>query len=390
MVFVDYEAKNSSDSQEGKGNKQIFSAIIRNEPGHTVTPVTPISLEHFCIKGLDFVLNHFRSSLWPRTISTKATQGKQVIVNSRYQALTYFKAAGYLDCRICAYHYWRPSIISDFADIKNPIVPDIIMIDLDTHNFNYEHIAIKAALRKILKRIKNLLNLTTPTVIWSGNGYHIYIPINVPIVLEDIKEFINIEHVSTKFLRFAEWYLSSGMSDSAHNSTVSLNNCMLRIPYSYNSKNNAQVRIIKKWDGNRSNISLLVGSFCAYLTDKRLKEEDRRQQLKYNSRNFREMSNKGDIHWIETLLLTPIHDYRKYAIWRILAPYLINVKRLSYEQAYSIIKQWLKQCSNLRRLDFHPDVRIREGLTGASRGYPPVSYQKLRDENIMLYETLYT
>ena len=176
---------------------------------------------------------------------------------------------------------------------------------------------------------------------------------------------------------------------------------MLRIPYSYNSKNNAQVRIIKKWDGNRPDIHLLIGSFCIYLTDQRLKEEERRHQLKYNSKNLKGFNynnnnnnnnnnNKKDsVHWIETLLLTPIPDYRKYVIWRVLAPYLINVKRLSYQQAFSIIKEWLEQCSNLRRLDFHPDARIREGLTSASHGYLPTSYQKLKDENIMLYETLH-
>ena len=107
---------------------------------------------------------------------------------------------------------------------------------------------LKTALRKILFKIKRLLDLK-PTVIWSGNGYHIYVPINA-VVLEDIKEFAHIEQVSTKFLRFAEWYLSSGLSDSVHNKTVSLNNCMLRIPGSLNSKNDTQVKIVKKWDGN--------------------------------------------------------------------------------------------------------------------------------------------
>jgi hypothetical protein len=163
---------------------------------------------------------------------------------------------------------------------------------------------------------------------------------------------------------------------------------LLRIPYSYNSKNNTQVRIIKKWDGNRPNISLLIGSFCAYLTDKRLKDEERKQLQKHISRNL-ELNTKCSIHWIERLLVTPIHDYRKYAIWRILAPYLKNVKCMPNEIAYDIIRKWLDQCNNLRRLDFHSDVKIREGLIGATRGYLPVSYQKLKDENISLYKALH-
>ena len=34
---------------------------------------------------------------WPRIISTKATGGTQVIVNSKEEALAHFKAANYLD-----------------------------------------------------------------------------------------------------------------------------------------------------------------------------------------------------------------------------------------------------------------------------------------------------
>ena len=54
-------------------------------------------------KGLDFLLDHFDSDIWPRTISTKTTQGKQIIVYSKEEALARFKQANCLDCRISAY-----------------------------------------------------------------------------------------------------------------------------------------------------------------------------------------------------------------------------------------------------------------------------------------------
>ena len=64
------------------------------------------------------------------------------------------------------------------------------MIDLDGSNFGFNdndgERGLKTALRKILNKIKRLLDLK-PTVIWSGNGYHIYVPINA-VVLEDIKQ----------------------------------------------------------------------------------------------------------------------------------------------------------------------------------------------------------
>ena len=32
--------------------------------------------------------------------------------------------------------------------------------------------------------------------------------------------------------------------------------------------------------------------------------------------------------WIENLLDTPIEDGRKYTVWKILCPYLVNIKEL--------------------------------------------------------------
>ena len=52
------------------------------------------------------------------------------------------------------------------------------------------------------------------------------------------------------------------------------------------------------------------------------------------------------IHWIETVLKTPIEDYRKNALALILAPYLINIKKLSYDEAFSIIKYGYRNVMN--------------------------------------------
>jgi hypothetical protein len=360
----------------------MFSKI-KERTAHTVTPVTHIPLEQSSIKGLEYILSHFQCPVWPRTISTKTTE-IQVIVNNKEQALAYFKAAGYFDCRISAFPYWRPSFVSKFAGIKNAIAPNLIMIDNDIENFDFDKEELVRSQRKTLRKINQLLGLR-PSVIASGNGYHIYIPINAPIILENIKEFSTIEQVSTKFIRFAEWYLSSAKSDPVHNSTVSLNNCMLRIPGTYNSKSNTQVRIIKKWDGKRPDISLLIGSFCAYIKDKELSQ----QKLIGLQRH---VSSKGNnnIVWIEKLLQTPIEDNRKYCVWRILGPYLLNVKRLSYDDAFYTLLEWLNKCSEQkRRLDFYPKSKIKDGLKGAAnKGYFPIRLEKLKTERNDFYGLL--
>jgi hypothetical protein len=142
------------------------------------TPRTAWSIEQSSKKGLDLILSHFQyfedfqgygATHWPRTVSTKATQGRQVVVTGKEEALAHFKAANYMDCRISAYPYWRASIVSRFAEIKNLIPPDLIMIDLDSCNF-FDKRALLAALRQTLQKIKVKLALI-PTVIWSGNGF---------------------------------------------------------------------------------------------------------------------------------------------------------------------------------------------------------------------------
>ncbi|MGC1134465.1 MAG: hypothetical protein WA941_16675 [Nitrososphaeraceae archaeon] len=370
---------NSSQTIEDK----IYAAGIGNTC-HTVTHVTQTIPVHFSKEDLDFILLHMSEPKWPRTVSTKATDGRQVVVNSKEEAFAYFKAANYLDCRISAYPFWRPSTLSDFVGIKNAIPPNFIMIDLDLSNFNDEVNAATTTnrvLRKTLKRINHLL-CVTPTIIWSGNGYHIYIPISA-VILEDIKEFVNIEQASTKFMRFAEWYLSLGKSDPAHNSTVSLNNCMLRVPGTYNSKNNTMVKIIIKWDNRRPKITLLLGSFCAYLKDKRLKEQRLLQQNAVTTT----LSVAKNILWIDRLLQIAISNGRKYCIWRILVPYLVNRKCMSAEQSTIIITDWLNRCARLAKLNFNSNSRIDYAIRHVGK-YGPVHQEMVRKEHNTLYEML--
>lgn len=62
------------------------------------------------------------------------------------------------------------------------------MIDLDLNNFKSE-IAINKALKSTLDHIYGLLKVR-PTVLWTGNGYHIYLPIKA-FVLEEEQVFAN-------------------------------------------------------------------------------------------------------------------------------------------------------------------------------------------------------
>jgi hypothetical protein len=149
------------------------------------------------IEGLDFILNHFNHQicLWPRTISTRTTEGRQIIVDTREEAIARFKQANYLDCRISAYPYCRRTITAASA---NGLAPNFIMIDLDVCNSDNDDDALQRVLKQT--RIKNILQLSRNAKLTVRNGYHIYVPIDA-IVLEQYKEFSSVDQPCTKFIR---------------------------------------------------------------------------------------------------------------------------------------------------------------------------------------------
>jgi hypothetical protein len=95
----------------------------------------------------------------------------------------------------------------------------------------------------------------------------------------------------------------------------------------------------------------------------------------------------GRTDWIEKLLRTPIEDRRNYCLWAILVPYLLNVKHLSEEDTFNILKEWLEKCDELKRLSFAPEPKIYSTIKG-NKGYKPISFSKLKEENNNLFNIL--
>lgn len=340
-------------------------------------------------EGLDFILSHFSEPIWPRTISTRTTGGRQVLVFSKQEALARYRQANFLDCRISAFPDYT---VHSGTNIQ---APNFIMIDLDFEQFKSRD-ALEKSLKDTSRKIEETFPGTQPTVIWTGSGYHVYVLIDA-FVLEQEDIFNKFSRPSMNFLRFAEWHLSNGKSDPAHNATVSFRNCMVRIPGSYNSKCttevDSEVKIIQASNNHRPKINLVLGSFYAYLVDQKIQksEEIRKRRYRKDGGSSTALSSRGanSVVWIERLLQTPLEDYRKFSVWRILSPYFMNIKKLSYDHAYGIIYYWLDKCDNVRRLDFRPDSYIGYNLNVASRkGYLPISIRKLKIENKKLYALL--
>lgn len=320
--------------------------------------------------GLDFILSHFTSFAFPRTISTKTTGGRQIWVNNKAEALARFKQSNYLDCRINAYSK---------HDIKGE--PNFIFIDIDGTD------------KKVVDRILNgkfRPIKAHPTVLFTGSGFHIYQPIEAQYVcLDEIDTFTNFSYgePSRQFLKFAEIYLSDNKCDPNHN--PSFKSCMVRIPNSINSKNGLHVKTLQTWDGKRPNIIMLLGSFYAWIVTVTEQKKQQEKQIfasaKQSTNPYLKQSNK----WMETLLLTSIDDYRKNAIALILSPYLINIRKMSYEEAILTLKKWLTKCNASRKLNGDFEQIVKCSVNNAIRNRRlPMKFDTLKVKNPALHAKL--
>jgi hypothetical protein len=328
--------------------------------------------------SISFVLNHFNEPIFLRRIYTPIR--KQIEVRTESEISSYFKEANFIDCRINAYpirEEWGIKLLGQ--------EPDFIFIDLDLENFKSKN-ALENARRKTLNNIKDKLGNGYPSVIESGNGYHIYQPIDA-FVLESESIFADYSRASERFLKFAEWYLSAGKADSNHNPTFA--SCLLRVPETINSKTNTEVKIVQEWDGYRPNIRYILLKYESWLLSEEYKGRKIDSKLNaYKRSKYSSSMNVANIYWIENLLKEkPLEDLRKFVCYWILSRYLINVRRLSPEQSYSIMMDWLQRCNRLRRLspslhEFKRRVKrdIREAVKS---GKVPIGKQLLKDNNLL-------
>jgi hypothetical protein len=321
------------------------------------------------------VLNHFKKPIFPRRIYTPIR--KQIEVKNELEISRYFREANFSDCRINAYpvrEEWAMKLLGQ--------EPDVLFIDLDREDFQSKD-ALEDARLRTLRNIRDKLNNGYPSVLDTGNGYHIYQPIDA-FVLETESVFKDYVRVSERFLKFAEWYLSGNRADSNHNPTFA--SCLLRVPGTINSSTNREVRIVQEWDGHRPNIRYILLNYETWLVAeeyKRRKIESRKLRIMSRSYESRKVAN---IDWIDNLINEkPLRDSRKFACYWIISRYLINVRHLNCEQSYAVIMKWLKRCNEVQPLtpsyrDF--DRLVRYNIKQAQRsGKVPIGKELLHEMN---------
>ena len=350
-------------------------------------------------EGIDFILSHFekRQQLFPRKMSTSFSNNRQFTVYNKEQVLNECIKSNFIDCRINAYPVLENNTHHSYSNIQ---APNLIFIDLDLDkNLSYGEsmTMLEKSKNKSIKAIKERLIDSQPTILWTGNGYHIYIVIDTR-PLELIKELSELsQKPSEEFLRYAELTFSNKKKDSGHN--PSFKSSLLRIPYTFNSKNlnmnnkndriSSEIKIIQEFDkDNIQSISIkLIKDFRLWLAGIDLK---RKKISRFQNKSC-EIISKSTIvkryFWIERLLQTPLPCFRRYCLYHILVPYLVNIRQLNSEICYDVLKIWLEKCNMLSKISFNIESEIKTRLI-AVKDYEPLSLNKLRTENAVLYNLL--
>ena len=176
--------------------------------------------------------------------------------------------------------------------------------------------------------------------------------------------------------------------------------CLLRVPYTFNSKcfdegTDPEVKIIQEFDRSipLPDIDNLLVEFMTFHTDRKLKEDLKKEKKKSQNNNIQKSNNTLTIPYIEKLLELSLSDYRKNAISLILAPYSMNILKLSEEESFNKIKQWILKCNDVNHLkpsirDF--DILIKNAIKRAKdTGIKPLKFKDtLQYKNKKLYDMI--
>jgi|APSaa5957512535_1039671.scaffolds.fasta_scaffold05599_8 hypothetical protein len=304
--------------------------------------------------GLDYLLNHFESK-FPRTISTLQTENRQVTVYSKDEALEYFKKSNYVDCRISAFG----------IDEINNEKPNLIFVDLDD----------KSALNETLALFHKEIN-GIPLVLSTGNGYAVIQPIQIISFSNVSLKQKRILDVSKKFLQFTERYLTNSKCDTGNH--PSLKSCMIRVPYSYNkksllygkSKEESRIIIHSEWNGVRPKVNNLP--FLKYLN---------KLEKKYKLKQNRNVTNYGEIKYIEMILQTKLKEGKKRIFALVLCPYLVNVKKLPLEKCEKILVEYFGGFISKSMITYKLNEVLKKGVL-------PYSLKNMKGNDTELYKII--
>ncbi|HYO06017.1 MAG TPA: hypothetical protein VER14_03440 [Phototrophicaceae bacterium] len=235
-------------------------------------------------ENLQFILSHFNGQEYkfPRAIMTLKSKG-QIYSNNEEEMFQHFLESDFKGCKINGYPFFEK------GDNVNKLSPSFLFIELDLSLCNvckYPKRKLDYILKQTLSKIEKETH-GNPTVLWTGEGYHIYLPIILSSSKDNEKhpsEFVDLcneftpyvdSDLTTEFMRFAAKYFTNchQQKGTKQNSSASVTSCFITVPETISIKDNFKVKIIQKWDGNVTSVNSIAPCFLDNLTQRRSKHK---------------------------------------------------------------------------------------------------------------------
>ena len=231
-------------------------------------------------ENLQFILSHFNGQeyKYPRAIMTLKSKG-QIYSNNEEEIFNHFLESDFKGCKINGYPFIGK------GDNINKLSPSFLFIDLDLSLCSvckYPKRKLDYILKQTLSKIEKETH-GNPTVLWTGEGYHIYLPTifskskdneNHPLeffgLFNEFTPYVDSD-LTTEFMRFAAKYFTNGHQQKGptQNDSASVASCFITVPESISIKDNSKVKIIQKWDGKVTSVNSIAPCFLDNLTQRR-------------------------------------------------------------------------------------------------------------------------
>ena len=172
-----------------------------------------------------------------------------------------------------------------------------ILISLNLADYSQSRKKLDLMLNNTLKKLSVKFYADAyPTVLWNGNGYKIYQPLD-GIVFEkhktfhDFLQYADGRDLATEFLRFAQDFFTNGNVLIKY--VPSISSCFIDVPGTFNFENGEQVKIIQKWNGKRPSIQWITNDFKNYLIQKKIdKVHERKNEIEKKMSSYHQQQDE--------------------------------------------------------------------------------------------------
>lgn len=239
-----------------------------------------LSQKEIIKENLQFILSHFKGQEYkfPRAIMTLKSKG-QIYSNNEEETFNHFLESDFKGCKINGYPFFEK------ADNVNKLSPSFLFIELDLSLCNvckYPKRKLDYILKQTLIKIEKETH-GNPTVLWTGDGYHIYLPIRFSSSKDNEKypfKFVDLcneftpyvdSDLTSEFMRFASEYFTNDHQQKGpkQSNNASVTSCFITVPETISIKDNFKVKIIQKWDGKVTSVNSIAQGFLDNLTQRR-------------------------------------------------------------------------------------------------------------------------